>query len=496
MEPRCKPPIGGDICVASRNRSGAAMIDVPRRGSRQDSLREIAWRFDTPSGLVALFAVALAARIAIAQHAGYYADLGFFHDWAVRLAKAGPRHFYLPGSDYPPGYLYVLWLIGKVSASPGFLLLKLPAILADLGLAWIAGTFAARLAPATVVERWPVRALVAAAVLFNPAVFTLSAIWGQVDALPAMFVLWSLLILLTGRQLLHRELAAALLFASAFAIKPQSGFALPVVLYALYRRHLGNRRGADLTRGTLRMLALGVCSFAFLFLTALPFGLNPFELFRFYAHSASLYAVTSANAFNFWGLVGFWRPDSGHAATSGQHVSAAGLSALHWGMLLFAAGALMVLWRAHRALTKSGQEALTLLATAASLSLFAFAVLTRMHERYVFYSLVLLAPLVVYRPLRWAFAALTTLCFLNLWWVLATFNPPGPCGLRYGGCVPIGAIFGSGSDSWQIKLWCTAVVALSLMLAWLGPRCANELKGAGETIRSAQLNLDRALRDG
>ena len=52
------------------------------------------------------------------------------------------------------------------------------------------------------------RALVAAAVLFNPAVIALSAVWGQVDSVPAMFVLWSLLLLFTGPPSLPRELAA------------------------------------------------------------------------------------------------------------------------------------------------------------------------------------------------------------------------------------------------------------------------------------------------
>ena len=130
-----------------------------------------------------MFGVALLVRLLVAPHTGFCGDLAVYRSWATRLDDVGLHDFYARGqfADYPPGYLYVLWLIGKLSATPGYLLLKLPAIVADLGLAWIAGTFAARLAPQPIKERWPVRALVAAAVLFNPAVIALSAVWGQVD---------------------------------------------------------------------------------------------------------------------------------------------------------------------------------------------------------------------------------------------------------------------------------------------------------------------------
>ena len=48
--------------------------------------------------------------------AGFRIDVGDFTAWAHRLASVGPGEFYDPGvfSDYPPGYLYVLWFIGSV----------------------------------------------------------------------------------------------------------------------------------------------------------------------------------------------------------------------------------------------------------------------------------------------------------------------------------------------------------------------------------------------
>ena len=47
---------------------------------------------------------------------GFRIDVGDFTAWAQRLAERGPGEFYDPSyfSDYPPGYLYVLWLLGSV----------------------------------------------------------------------------------------------------------------------------------------------------------------------------------------------------------------------------------------------------------------------------------------------------------------------------------------------------------------------------------------------
>ena len=102
----------------------------------------------------------------------------------------GPHRFYSTQSfiDYPPGYLYVLWLLGKISAAPSYLLLKLPALLSDLGVAYVAGRLAARLAPPALARRVPLRPVVAAAVLFNPKLVLESAVFGQVNAVPALFI--------------------------------------------------------------------------------------------------------------------------------------------------------------------------------------------------------------------------------------------------------------------------------------------------------------------
>jgi len=459
-------PVESSAAVRERLRPGRA---------RRESLLRLAWRLESRAGLAALFAAGLAVRLLIAPRAGFYGDLRLFQQWAERLAAVGPGHFYVRGqfADYPPGYLYVLWLLGSLSAAPGYLLLKLPALLADLGLAWAAGLLAVRLAPDSLRARVPVRAAVAAAVLLNPAVLALGAVWGQVDAVPAFLVVCALLLLVTGRRSARRDLAGLLLFAVAVAMKPQSGFAAPVLAYLLYRRYLHGRRGGELLDGALTAGWLAVAAIGLWAVSGLPFGLGPVGLLRFYSHSASVYPVTSANAFNLWGIVGFWRNDA-HGAGA---LTLAGVSALRLGTVAFAAAALYVLWRMHRALGRGADEALVVVTGAAVTSLLAYTLLTRMHERYLFLALATLAPLAFARPLRLAYAALSALFVLDLWYPYAYFNAewrayvPGLQTLRVEPW--FGWLLGGlATDTWQKKLWSALVTAIALAVAWAGLRLA------------------------
>jgi Gpi18-like mannosyltransferase len=428
---------------------------LPGAEPAREGLRRLAWTLDTPAGLAAMFVAAFAIRIAIAPHVGFFYDLGYFRQWASELAHIGPRHFYTadPVADYPPGYLYVLWLIGKVTATPGYLALKLPPILADLGIAWVAGTFASRLAPAETNRRLPVRALVAAAVLFNPAVIALSAVWGQVDAVPAFFVLASLLLLFTKTPTLQREIGAFLLFGIALSMKPQAGFALPVMLYAVYRR-----------RTALAAAGATLVSLAVVLATGLGFGLGPRALYDFFQRSAAEHPVTSANAFNLWGLVGSWRNDQ-----SGANVmSLAGVHALRIGILLFAVAVVAVLWRLRRELAAGAVEARAYVLAAAVTSLLGYTLLTRMHERYAFTSVVLFAPLVFARPLRWAYGLLSAALLLDLWYAFAYYNSQVHVqALRF---EPLyGWLYGGFAfDTWQKKLISGLFTAGALVVAWRG----------------------------
>ncbi|MGH2489576.1 MAG: hypothetical protein ACRDFR_08170, partial [Candidatus Limnocylindria bacterium] len=71
--------------------------------------------------LVVLLLLGLALRILVAAvilpQSGLHNDITAFSAWALRLADVGPGEFYAPGyfADYPPGYMYVLWVLGEIS---------------------------------------------------------------------------------------------------------------------------------------------------------------------------------------------------------------------------------------------------------------------------------------------------------------------------------------------------------------------------------------------
>jgi Gpi18-like mannosyltransferase len=448
------------------------VISTPDRTSHQTIRQRMRW-LDTTAGLAVMFIVAFLIRVAIAPHFGFFGDLHLFAKWSTELRTVGTHRFYAndPIADYLPALLYVFWIIGKLSAAPSYLLLKLPALLADLGVAWVAGTVAARIAPPRTREQMPIRAMVAAAVLFNPAVIALSAGWGQVDSVPVFFLLASFLLLFTGPQSLRRDLAAALLFSIAFITKPQVCLAFPVIAYALYLRYLKNRTRKEALDGALRIGFLVGVGVVLGLLSGLPFSLGPSGLLHAYQHAARVHTVTSANAFNLWGLLGLWRNDATPTLMPGGVMTVAGIHALNFGLLAFATAAIVVLWQLHRAVRHGLEQSRIMFAAAAVLSLLGYTVLTRMHERYMFVALASFAPLVFARSYRWVYGLLSALFLLNLWYPYAGYNLRAHAPALY--FQPwFDWIYGGFDDTWQKKVLSffvtsIALVVLARWVSWL-----------------------------
>ena len=134
----------------------------------------------------------LALRLIIAYvllpGSGFGSDRSTFQAWANDLAAHGPFGFYDRGFfiDYTPGYMYVLWLLGIVGKAFGGLgeLIKLPAILADVVLAWLVHSFVIELGGSR-----RAALLGAILILINPVTWFDSAIWGQVDSVGVIFLL-------------------------------------------------------------------------------------------------------------------------------------------------------------------------------------------------------------------------------------------------------------------------------------------------------------------
>ena len=107
--------------------------------------------------LLAAMAVALVIRLLLASLPGFGVDTGTFQAWSQSLANGHPWNFYQPNqfTDYAPGYMYVLWLIGETDKILHFshdewvYILKVPAIVADMASAYLVYKMLEKQGPAT-----------------------------------------------------------------------------------------------------------------------------------------------------------------------------------------------------------------------------------------------------------------------------------------------------------------------------------------------------------
>ncbi len=358
--------------------------------------------------LYLLLGAALLLRLICAYtYRGFETDTACFYNWALRLWEKGPANFYAPDyfCDYPPGYLYILNLLGGVLAAFGIntmsgfcmMLLKLPAILADI----VAGILIYRYAKKSM---RPHTALFLSAIyLFHPAVFINSALWGQVDAVFTLFLLLTC-ILLTEKK----AIPAYFLFALCILLKPQSLVFAPLILCNLWENILSQRPVREL----LFKLLGGLGAICTLVLLSLPFGLD--KVFSQYTSTLASYPYAAINAFNLWGLFGKnWISQD----TTLGFLTYGQLGTVFLVLITLASFCLFYI-------RKDQKDRYYLTGAFLICSVFIFAV--RMHERYLFPVMLLL--LFTYISNRQkgflqSFTLLSTVHFGNVFWVLFFYDP-------------------------------------------------------------------------
>jgi len=423
--------------------------------------------------LLLVFALGLALRLALARHtAGLAFDVGLFREWSDRLVERGPSHFYEPGyfADYPPGYLYVLFVLGKLSLllrgePPSIAVLKLPAIVADLGVAVYAMLLATRITPNASAGRIPLGLAAAAAILLNPGLVLVSAVWGQVDSVPTLLVLAGIYALATKLPSIPREVCGVALLAIAVATKPQALLALPVLAIVVVRRISEGASGFRAWSKIVARVALYIVLAAAVVVAMFaPFCVRPAEIPGFYRSAGAVYQFTSLWAFNVWGALGFYRPDVGPGA-----VRVGGLPAYYVGLAAFAAVTLALMVRAWRCCARGVDASAIAVFGVVAISCVAFALLTRMHERYLYLAVAGLAPLVGYRRFRWSLAIMSGFFFLNVHFVYVLFSPGRSSPEHAWTIQPVyNALFGIAKDAWQRKFLSLATATACLALAILG----------------------------
>ncbi len=333
--------------------------------SRREAAAGESWR------LCLLLAGAALVRLVLAVTTkGYGPDIGTFSAWAGHAAD-GLFSFYSPGyfADYPPGYIYALWLVGKLRLvfgidfdTPAFLLLlKLPAIICDVAATWLIFHIGRK--------HWTSAAGLAAAALygFNPAVILNSAVWGQVDGILTLFILLGVWLLETSPAV------SAVSFAIALLVKPQTLIFAPLPILWFAWRLL--RREKDTFGDLLVFLGAAIATFS---LAVLPFTTDkgPGWIIGKYADTLASYPYATLNAFNLFALTG------GNFAPVEER-----FLFLPYGVWGYAFIALIVLFAAVTAFKGTAPSRFAYIPLFLCVSVFVLS--AKMHERYLFPALAL-----------------------------------------------------------------------------------------------------------
>ncbi len=328
-----------------------------------------------------LLITAFVSRLILAVYFDGHSDISCFKYWASRVSSVGPSRFYTEEvlTDYPPGYMYILAIVGAVRKLFGIaydsvkytVLVKTPPMLADI----LTGILIYRIA----LKRWNKKqaVIIMCLYLFNPVIYLNSAVWGQVDSVFTLTVL--LVCWLVYEDKLHLAYFA---YGIGMMIKPQMSMFTPILIYALLEKIF---TGRDPENGSVRLkfsfkefrhqMTYCIPAILMTFLIALPFGIV--TVIKQFFETMGSYPYATVNAYNLWGAMGLdWAPQTdkfGH------------LTYAQWGMLFIAVIVITsaLIWLANF----NDRTRYILIGIFICAGMFTLSV--RMHERYIYPAVVL-----------------------------------------------------------------------------------------------------------
>lgn len=300
-------------------------------------------------------------RLILADLPGFKIDVDAWFAWAVRINEVGFAQFYSNQiwTNYTPGYLYILGLMGLIrntfdlNGSTFYFILKLPAILSELILGYLTYKFCQKYLSKKV------SLYASILVLLNPGFIFNSAVWGQIDGLLTLLMVLAILYLKDGKIIV-----SSIFLGLAILIKPQALALVPI--YVLY--NLKSFSAKKIFFSLVPSLLIFLI-FSLPFFPTQPIG----GIVNLVKNMVNDYSYTSLFAYNLWGVVGFWIND-----LTGDILSYKNLGSV----LLFTYWIFLSYFFLRRNL---GLFSLSALAT-----LGFFFLPTRVHERYLYPALVFL----------------------------------------------------------------------------------------------------------
>lgn len=348
--------------------------------------------------------------IAAVSYKGHNSDINTFIAWSNKIYNNGLSQFYLSDGfhDYPLGYVYVMYILGAIKnifslENEGlWLLIKMPAIIADLAIGYLGYKLLSKKYTSST------STVITALFIMNPTIILNSCIWGQIDSVLGFIcvlsiyfasekkLVWSLIMLVAG-----------------ILVKPQALFVAPIVVYAVIEQ-------AFLTDGFkkerfFKTVIGALCAVAGMFLLFMPFGNTPIQgigvVLNQYINTIGQYNYMTVNAFNIFGAIGKnWAEVTPFASIIGC-----------LGMVLSVVASGYVFFKSKNT-ARYYISAFVLIFGIYMLSV-------EMHERYAFVGLFMLIAALATSPSKTnalLYGAFSLSQFFNIAWVLYAYNTNFP----------------------------------------------------------------------
>lgn len=318
--------------------------------------------FSIPSLIIYLIVFISILKLPVAFYMqGFESDVGLFVAWGDLCNNVGFNNVYFQDEiylDYPPLYLYVLAFLDRIRdflavpfADISFytMLIKVPAIIADAVIAYLLYK--------TAKKKFSNSHSIYLSLLYllNPLSLVNSAVWGQIDSIMLLILLYSLIKLNQDKFVF-----SGIFLGLGILLKPQMLIFVPVFLfYTIFKKNFwGLLNGITATVATILILALPFTqSFDFSW------------LIEQYASTIDYYNYYSVNAYNFLSLIGLnWVAlPEGDFFSAVLSVAAPTIATILCGVYMY-----------------FNKEKYSVFTAAALIMATTFMFATKMHERYLF----------------------------------------------------------------------------------------------------------------
>lgn len=358
--------------------------------------------------IVLLLAFALLVKLVFAAcYNGHETDMNCFYSWSNMIFEHGIGEFYHLDAftDYPPGYMLVLWVVAGVRrvfsidtvSVAGRVLIKLVPVLADMGTGFLAYCLAKRKFSESS------SLLLSLTYVLNPVVILDSSVWGQTDSV------FTLMVLLTCFLCMEKKrIPAYFTFAAGVLLKPQTLIFTPILIWTIIEQVFLD----DFSRKKLiRDLAGGLSAIAMMLLIVLPFGIG--KVLGQYMDTLGSYEYCTINAYNIWGLAGLnWTEQTGNFLF---------MEYRHWGTLAIIAAVILSGWIFFHLKEDKSKYFISMSVIVSTVFLFS----VRMHERYLFPVVALTLCAFLVKPateLFFTYAGFSVVQFINIFHVYYNFE--------------------------------------------------------------------------